>query len=124
MFITGLPESSLPAIGTTIPSPLQYGYRTKLTPHFREPPKKAPKPEGSAKPDWLKIGFNVNDAFQVLDIEVEAVLLAYSYAELTYALGMPDRSPGFERSLWADTGKDLFVRRDCDGPRPVMLTRP
>ena len=69
-FIIGLPESSLPTIGTTIPSPLQYGYRTKITPHFKEPPKKARKPDGSTKPDWLKIGFNINDTSQVLDIEV------------------------------------------------------
>ena len=68
--ITGLPESSLPVIGTTIASPLQYGYRTKITPHFKEPPKKAVKPDGSTKPDWLKIGFNVNCTSQVLDIEV------------------------------------------------------
>ena len=69
--IKGLSESScLPTIGTTIPSPLQYGYRTKITPHFKEPPKKARKPEGSTKPDWLKIGFNINDTSQVLDIEV------------------------------------------------------
>jgi len=70
VFVTGLSESSLPTIGTTIPSPLQYGYRTKITPHFKEPPKKAQKSEGSTKPDWLKIGFNINDTSQVLDIEV------------------------------------------------------
>ena len=62
-------------IGTTMPSPLQYGYRTKITPHFKEPPKRAQKPEGSSKPDWLKIGFNINDTSQVLDIEVLAVCL-------------------------------------------------
>ena len=68
--VAGLSESSLPAIGTTIPSPLQYGYRTKITPHFKEPPKKARKSELSTKPDWLKIGFNINHTSQVLDIEV------------------------------------------------------
>lgn len=67
---SGLPESSLPTIGTTVPSPLQYGYRTKITPHFQVPPKNAKKPEGSTRPDWLKIGFNINDTSQVLDIEV------------------------------------------------------
>jgi len=68
--VAGLSESSLPTIGPTIPSPLQYGYRTKITPHFKEPPKKARKSESSTKPDWLKIGFNINDTSQVLDIEV------------------------------------------------------
>jgi len=69
-FDTGLSESSLPTIGTTIPSPLQYGYRTKITPHFKEPPKKARKLECSTKPAWLKIGFNIDKTSQVLDIEV------------------------------------------------------
>ena len=73
-YTTGLSESSLPTIGTTMPSPLQYGYRTKITPHFKEPPKKAQKPEGSIKPEWLKIGFNINDTSRVLDIEVNLVL--------------------------------------------------
>lgn len=33
-----LPPELIPTIGDTIGSPLQYGYRTKLTPHFDGPP--------------------------------------------------------------------------------------
>ncbi|KAK3113242.1 tRNA(m5U54)methyltransferase [Teratosphaeriaceae sp. CCFEE 6253] len=33
-----LPAAAVPAVGETIGSPLQYAYRTKLTPHFDEPP--------------------------------------------------------------------------------------
>jgi tRNA (uracil-5-)-methyltransferase len=33
-----LPPGMLPVVGDTIGSPLQYGYRTKLTPHFDGPP--------------------------------------------------------------------------------------
>ncbi|CAK7205669.1 tRNA(m5U54)methyltransferase [Sporothrix eucalyptigena] len=33
-----LPPESIPAVRDTLPSPLQYGYRTKLTPHFDGPP--------------------------------------------------------------------------------------
>ncbi|PHH87093.1 hypothetical protein CDD83_9316 [Cordyceps sp. RAO-2017] len=33
-----LPAAQVPAVGDTIGSPLQYGYRTKLTPHFDAPP--------------------------------------------------------------------------------------
>lgn len=33
-----LPPELIPSIGDTIGSPLQYGYRTKLTPHFDGPP--------------------------------------------------------------------------------------
>ncbi|KAL0950528.1 hypothetical protein HGRIS_007336 [Hohenbuehelia grisea] len=68
-----LPDSSMPEIGSTIASPLQYGYRTKLTPHFEAPPKKLQKTltpvTGSEKPDWLKIGFNRIGTRNTMDIE-------------------------------------------------------
>jgi tRNA (uracil-5-)-methyltransferase len=35
---SNLPPELLPTIGDTIGSPLEYGYRTKLTPHFDGPP--------------------------------------------------------------------------------------
>ncbi|CAG5157089.1 uncharacterized protein ALTATR162_LOCUS4881 [Alternaria atra] len=35
---SNLPPELIPAIGDTLGSPLQYGYRTKLTPHFDGPP--------------------------------------------------------------------------------------
>jgi tRNA (uracil-5-)-methyltransferase len=35
---SNLPPELIPTIGDTIGSPLQYGYRTKLTPHFDAPP--------------------------------------------------------------------------------------
>ncbi len=35
---SNLPPELIPIIGDTIGSPLQYGYRTKLTPHFDGPP--------------------------------------------------------------------------------------
>ncbi|KAI9722054.1 MAG: hypothetical protein M1812_002014 [Candelaria pacifica] len=35
---SGLASELIPSIGSTIGSPLQYGYRTKLTPHFDGPP--------------------------------------------------------------------------------------
>ncbi|KAI9770067.1 MAG: tRNA(m5U54)methyltransferase [Candelina submexicana] len=35
---SGLAPQFIPSIGPTIGSPLQYGYRTKLTPHFDGPP--------------------------------------------------------------------------------------
>jgi len=69
-----LPESSIPTIQATIPSPLQYGYRTKITPHFDPPPKKLQKQGPSASeegwPSWLKIGFNQIGKRVVMDIEV------------------------------------------------------
>ncbi|KIK68582.1 hypothetical protein GYMLUDRAFT_36039 [Collybiopsis luxurians FD-317 M1] len=70
-----LPESSIPEIQPTIGSPLQYGYRTKITPHFQAPPPKIDRTalkaqvERGSKPDWLQIGFNVQGQNKVFDIE-------------------------------------------------------
>ncbi|TFK63343.1 S-adenosyl-L-methionine-dependent methyltransferase [Pluteus cervinus] len=77
-----LPQSVIPSIGSTIGSPLQYNYRTKITPHFDAPPKKA-RAARTAKesaetdvnmneetiPDWLNIGFNKIGTRKVMDIE-------------------------------------------------------
>ncbi|OAX31345.1 S-adenosyl-L-methionine-dependent methyltransferase [Rhizopogon vinicolor AM-OR11-026] len=72
---SNLPNESIPDVLPTIASPLQYGYRTKITPHFEAAPKKArtQAESGSAdfsdKPNWLKIGFNEIGRRTVLDIE-------------------------------------------------------
>lgn len=70
--LQGLPASAVPEIQPTIGSPLQYGYRTKITPHF-ENPQKMIKKHGlpvDEKPDWFKIGFNRIGSRHVIDIEV------------------------------------------------------
>ncbi|KAM0282977.1 hypothetical protein ACHAQH_002788 [Verticillium albo-atrum] len=65
-----LPPELVPTIGDTIGSPLQYGYRTKLTPHFDGPPgswrKGKQRAPFTTKPP---IGFNVKGRRAVLDIE-------------------------------------------------------
>ncbi|KAF8991948.1 S-adenosyl-L-methionine-dependent methyltransferase [Cyathus striatus] len=74
-----IPSAHLPSILSTIPSPKQYGYRTKLTPHFEAPPRKWrnginkgsvswPPPEGEEL-EWLKIGFNKIGTRKTMDIE-------------------------------------------------------
>lgn len=70
-----LTDSQVPPIQPTMPSPLQYGYRTKITPHFQAPPPKLDREtlqkevaDGSV-PDWLKIGFNLQGQNKVIDIE-------------------------------------------------------
>ncbi|RDB19521.1 tRNA (uracil(54)-C(5))-methyltransferase [Hypsizygus marmoreus] len=67
-----LPESSVPTISSTIGSPLQYGYRTKLTPHFEAPPKGVRKNKTvieEGRPEWLHIGFNRIGTSKTMDIE-------------------------------------------------------
>ncbi|KAH6903392.1 tRNA methyltransferase [Coprinopsis sp. MPI-PUGE-AT-0042] len=71
---SNLSAEEMPEIQATAPSPLQYRYRTKLTPHFEAPPKnirnKGAQPiEPQSKPDWLQIGFNRIGTSKVMDIE-------------------------------------------------------
>jgi tRNA (uracil-5-)-methyltransferase len=75
-----LPPSAIPPIGTTIPSPLQYQYRTKITPHFDLPSLSSKKRKAGTtvgedgKPEWLKMGFNkMGFGREVLDIEVRKI---------------------------------------------------
>jgi len=69
---SGLPASVLPAVGDTMGSPLQYGYRTKLTPHFDGPPggrrasRKGDRPKFEEVPP---IGFMLKGTRKTLDIE-------------------------------------------------------
>ncbi|KAJ7146892.1 tRNA methyltransferase [Mycena epipterygia] len=71
---SGLPESAMPPIESTMPSPQQYNYRTKITPHFEAPTKTQrrdpnnPKND-TEKPEWFNIGFNRVGTHKVMDIE-------------------------------------------------------
>lgn len=70
---SNLPAELVPVIQDTIGSPLQYGYRTKLTPHFDGPPGFRPSKRGKnpaipfeSCPD---IGFMFKGKRKVMDIE-------------------------------------------------------
>ena len=62
---SALPAALVPEIGPTLPSPRQYGYRTKLTPHFDQPSKE----HRDAGGEGLAIGFQMKGRRTVLDIE-------------------------------------------------------
>jgi tRNA (uracil-5-)-methyltransferase len=69
-----LPPELVPLIGDTIGSPLQYGYRTKLTPHFDGPPgyiSKEAKMRGARNyfKEAPNIGFMQKGMKRTLDIE-------------------------------------------------------
>ncbi|EJT99082.1 S-adenosyl-L-methionine-dependent methyltransferase [Dacryopinax primogenitus] len=78
-YFSKLPESSVPTVLPTIASPLQYGYRTKITPHFDAPPWQRQGRRGKDRPpraprensDWeVRIGFDEKgEGRRVLDIE-------------------------------------------------------
>jgi tRNA (uracil-5-)-methyltransferase len=69
---SGLSSDVVPSIGDTIASPLQYGYRTKLTPHFDGPPGMRRKRGEGPKPTFTKvppIGFMQKNTRWTIDIE-------------------------------------------------------
>ncbi|KAK2047416.1 uracil-5--methyltransferase [Colletotrichum somersetense] len=67
---SNLDPALVPEVAETLGSPLQYGYRTKLTPHFDGPPghhkKNRPRQALDRVPE---IGFNLKGRRAVLDIE-------------------------------------------------------
>lgn len=69
---SGLIPEVIPKIGDTFPSPMQYGYRTKLTPHFALPSPKAlqeAKENGDPHPEIPPIGFTLKNRRMDMDIE-------------------------------------------------------
>ncbi|KAF8864740.1 S-adenosyl-L-methionine-dependent methyltransferase [Acephala macrosclerotiorum] len=63
-----LPPELIPLIGDTVGSPLQYGYRTKLTPHFDGPP--GPRRDrNKVFKEPPEIGFMAKNRRVTLDIE-------------------------------------------------------
>ncbi|RXW16870.1 hypothetical protein EST38_g8982 [Candolleomyces aberdarensis] len=97
---------------TTAPSPLQYGYRTKLTPHFDGPSKSARK--GSRKPsteqpDWLQIGFNRIGTRKVLDIEECPIATSVINAQIA-----PMRETIIHNSHTYKKGVSLLLRDSLD----------
>ena len=69
---SGLPSTSIPVVGETIGSPLEYGYRTKLTPHFDGPPSGRRDRRNGKKVEWKEvppIGFMLKGTRKTLDIE-------------------------------------------------------
>lgn len=69
---SNLPTSAVPAVGDTIGSPLQYGYRTKLTPHFDGPPGGRRDKRHGNKVTWPgvpPIGFMLKGTRKTMDIE-------------------------------------------------------
>jgi tRNA (uracil-5-)-methyltransferase len=62
----------VPMVADTIGSPLEYGYRTKLTPHFDGPPGGRRDRRNNTKPSWPAvppIGFMKKGTRKTLDIE-------------------------------------------------------
>lgn len=71
-YFSHLPASAVPEVGETVPSPLRYAYRTKLTPHFdgpqggRRAARRGETPRFESVPP---IGFIAKGTRRTLDIE-------------------------------------------------------
>ncbi|KAF8439365.1 S-adenosyl-L-methionine-dependent methyltransferase [Boletus edulis BED1] len=118
---SGLPFSAVPTVLPTMGSPKQYHYRTKITPHFEAPPKKAraDPPSAPSKPDWLKIGFNEIGKKTVIDIEECPIATPV----LNQALG-PIRE-NIIQNIWSyKKGVSLLLRDSLDPSIPIDLTNP
>lgn len=66
---SGILPELIPTIGDTMGSPMQYGYRTKLTPHFTQPARNRKQEPGCDAPDVPPIGFMMKGRRKVMDIE-------------------------------------------------------
>ncbi|KAJ5246276.1 hypothetical protein N7468_001259 [Penicillium chermesinum] len=67
---SGLIPELIPAIGETFPSPMQFGYRTKLTPHFTLGGARKPKVWSPEEPTVVPpIGFSYKGRRGEMDIE-------------------------------------------------------
>ncbi|KAK4207599.1 S-adenosyl-L-methionine-dependent methyltransferase [Rhypophila decipiens] len=66
---SGLPSEVVPEILETIGSPLKYGYRTKLTPHFDGPPGARRRGNTKAWETMPPVGFTPKGSNKVMDIE-------------------------------------------------------
>ena len=73
---SGLTPNVIPTVSKTIGSPLQYGYRTKLTPHFNGPPGSNTRKAKRSNPSERKrfeevppIGFQQKGTNKIIDIE-------------------------------------------------------
>lgn len=72
---SALPAEKVPEILPTIGSPIQWGYRTKITPHFDAVPKSLRPQQGEEEAfnelNWeCNVGFDRKGKPGVLDIEV------------------------------------------------------
>ena len=79
-------------------SPLVYGYRTKLTPHFERPPKSVREQELSSDehPSWLRIGFNMINRTTTMDIEVDFNYIYFTFITDPFLIGMSDSCSNYK----------------------------
>lgn len=107
-------SKTLPAVGPTYPLPEQYGYRTKLTPHFDVPRKRSEpyyRPQfgfgAKGRPEWRECG---GGAGLIVDIEECAI------GTLVVNTGLANERRRFEGSYKEyKKGATVLLREDTRG---------
>ncbi len=135
-----LSPDQIPIIGDTIGSPLQYGYRTKLTPHFDGPPghrSRTNKRNGikNAFEDLPEIGFMQKGQKKTLDIEdcpigTDAVRMGMKSERLRVAAELQKYHRGAtlllrestERILKSDSGEEKAIELPANTIRTAFDT--
>lgn len=106
-----LPSQLVPAALSTIPSPREYNYRTKITPHFDVPRRKR-KSNGTGEKDFeVRIGFGEKGRRSVMDIEVSRLCVCSVIIVNDMLPGMPYCHPYSESFPGVHTGRRSRVSR-------------
>ena len=121
---SGLNPSEVPSVGETMGSPLQYRYRTKLTPHFDGPPGGHRERRQGRRPKWEEvppIGFMLKNTRKTMDIEdcpigTDAVRLGMKKERERYTKHIDDYQRGVTLLIREST------TRNRDGKLEVSTT--
>ncbi|KLJ07038.1 hypothetical protein EMPG_17471 [Blastomyces silverae] len=118
---SGLLPELIPAIRDTMGSPLQYGYRTKLTPHFPMPSRIRRASADGEKSEIPPIGFMLKGRRSVIDIEdcplgTDIVRLGLKSERKRVAENLHTYSRGATLLLRESTTRSY--KRASPGPRP------
>ncbi|WWC68240.1 uncharacterized protein I206_102163 [Kwoniella pini CBS 10737] len=127
---SNLPQDILPEIQDTIGSPKQWGYRTKITPHFDAPPKWIQKQlkengeeaamnslangNGERKGWELRIGFERKGRPGVMDIEECPIATPVLNRKMT-----EERKRVQETIMSFQRGATLLLRDSLPNPNPI-----
>ena len=112
-----LSASAIPYILPTVPSPLQYGYRTKITPHFDAPQKFPRRRKGKEQPPLqplpkgtsIPIGFNKVGKREVMDIEVHFETRTSAGFNIARFVGVPNSHINDQFRSWSSSKEYLGV---------------
>ena len=127
---SSLDPSQVPEIDDTFGSPFQYGYRTKLTPHFDGPGRKDNRNSAKGYTEVPPIGFSLKGRSKVMDIEscpigTEIVQLGLTQERKRVARDIASFKNGATILLRETTERiPMKSKQDVDGTLQESVTSP